>query len=363
MNNGKKTHVLLYFLVLMFLFVSGCSSGGGDSATSSSSSTFSQSDLTGTWNFTGFQTDGNSGWDRGTITIDSNGSVTFTSFEDTRGGSTPAAGSVIGTINSSGTITMSGTSADEESHCSMSTDKNTVVCVITNGTQPSIRIMVKKTGVTFSNADLTGPLSFNIHGISSGGSSASDRYWEYRAGTINASRQVTLTQYENPAGSQTLPSANFTTFTVGADGFVTNASDSTFKGMLSSDKKMMVITTRDGGSPEIFGLGIFTIADETFTGTSDLAGTWHAFNLYGGDNFGWTLVTATINSSGVATVSSYLDSDGNTTVSGSRSFTMNTSGIISDSDNATYHGVLSHDRIVGVDTGAPGIYQIDFFIK
>jgi hypothetical protein len=354
---GKRFIFFLGMFVILILSLASCSKS--DDATAPA---YSQSDLTGTWNFTGFQNySSNSGWDRGTGTIDSSGSMTCTSFEDTHGGSMPAAGTVTMTINSSGTITMSG--GDDESHCSMSTDKNTIVCVATNSSQPSMRIMVKTTGVTFSNSDLTGPLAFNMHGINSGGSSATDRYWEYAAGTINSSRQVTFTDWHNPEGAVTLPAANYATLSVGADGFVTNSADTNWRGMLSSDKKMMVYLIRDEGSPEIYGFGILAIGDETFTGTSDLAGDWKIDCLWGGNGFGWAWIDATINSSGVTSMTSKLDSAGNTTLGSSKTLAMTTSGIITESAETTLHGVLSHDWIISVVTGASGNYELDIMMR
>ena len=363
MINWKKTQILLYFFIIMFLFISGCSSKSDSPA--STSTAFSQSDLTGTWNFTGFQTGSNPGWDRGTISINSSGALSFTSYEDIDGNPGPSAGAVILTINSSGIVTESGTGKSDESHCTMSTDKNTVLCVATNGSQYGTRILVKTTGVTFSNSDLTGPLSFNLHGISSGGSSASDRYWFYKAGTINSSRQVTITESQNPDGAQTLPAANSSTFTVGSNGFVTisPSEGDSWKGMLSSDKKMMVITTRNGGSPERYGFAILTIADETFTGTSDLAGDWKISTLYGGDSYAWAWIDATINSAGLFHETSFLDSTGSTTGDSDMTCSLTSSGIFTIAASPTYHGILSHNRLIGVFTVDSGVYALDIWLK
>jgi hypothetical protein len=317
MNKGRiSTQFLLYFLIMMFLMVIGCSrSGGGAASPAASATVFSQADLTGTWNFTGFQTGSNPGWDRGTISINSSGDLHFVTYENTHGDSTPADGAIIFTINSTGIVTESGTGAASESHCSMSAEKNTVVCVETNGTQYGNRIFVKTTGVTFSSADSTGPLSWNLHGISSGGSIAADREWFYEAGTINSYGQVIVSEYQSAAKPQSSMFANYSTLYVGFDGFVTISplEGNSWKGMLSSDKKMLIITTRDGASPERYGLSILTIADETFTGVVDLAGDWRINTLTGGNDFSWAWISATINSSGVVSMTSFLNSEGSTT--------------------------------------------------
>ena len=363
-KGGISTQVLLYFLIMMFLMVISCGGGGGGDAAPPTAA-FTQADLTGTWNFTVFQTGSNPGWDRGTLTINGSGDVHFATYEATDGRAAAPDGAVKLTIDSSGVVTESGTGKADESHCSLSADKNTFVCVVTNGTEYSTRIGVKTTGVTFSNADLTGPLSWNLHGITSGGSSASDREWEYDAGTINSSRQVTVTEYQKPDGAQPLPTANSSMFSVGADGFVTMQHNGTpvanWKGMLSSDKKMMVVTYRDGGSPEIYGFGIFTIADQTFSGVADLAGNWKIFNLYGGNNFGWQWILATFDTSGVGSSTSFLDSLGNTT-NGHQGYSLSTGGILT-STGSFIHGVLSHDRIVNINTDSDTGYELMIWIR
>jgi hypothetical protein len=366
MNKGRiSTQFLLYFLIMMFLIVIGCSrAGGGTAAPAASATAFSQADLTGTWNFTGFQTGSNPGWDRGTIVINSSGDLNFVTYENTHGYSTPADGAIILTINSMGIVTESGTGAASESHCSMSTDKNTVVCVETNGTQYGNRILVKTTGVTFSNADLTGPLSWYLHGISSGGSSAADRGWLYEAGTINSSLQVIVTDSQNPAGPQSLPYEN-STFSVGLNGFVTvfPSEGNSLEGMLSSDKKMLIITTRDGASPERYGLSILTIADETFTGLADLVGEWRISTLTGGNDFSWAWISATINSSGVVSMTSFLNSEGSTTLQQNSTVAMTSSGILTESGYPTFNGVLSHDRVIAFATDSVGNYEFDIWIR
>ena len=327
---------------------------------------FTQADLTGTWNYTSFQTSSVSpGWSRGSLSINSSGALSFTSYENTWGGSGPGDGAYIFTINSSGIITESGLAIDKEAHCSMSTDKKTIVCAVSNGTEYATRIFVKTTGVTFSNADLTGPLSVNTHGIYAGGSSAADREWYYEAGTINTSRQYTVTEYNTPAGSQAVTPGNLSSVaSVGADGFVTSANTATtgWKGMLSSDKKMMIATSRNGGSR--YSLSIMTIADETFSGTSDLAGNWKIFGLWGGNGFGWMFATAAINSSGVASMTSYLNSYGDTALPSMGTLALNSSGILTALGiGTTFHGALSHDRIVSVVTESTGNYELDILMR
>jgi hypothetical protein len=361
----KKIFAMLAAMFLLAMTSCGSSGGGGGSsdnkATGEQSSEYSQSDLTGTWNFTYFQTGGTPGWERGALSIDNNGTASYIAYENSLGDVTKSGGSISFVLDSSGIVTES---LPVKSHCNISDDKKTIVCAETNDTDSTAygtRILVKTTGVVFSNADLTGPLSFNYQAINSGASSE----WEYGAGTINDSRQATYTQILGPEGTKTIPSANSNSYTVGSDGFaalnINGTAAAGWRGMLSSDKKMMIVTS-GSSSPESYALAVYTIADQTFSGVSDLAGDWKWIALWGGSDFGWERGTERFNSSGILSCLSRLNSNGEKYIGGDTAMAMTADGILTLSGHVL-HGVLSHDRIIIVSTHPNYNYQLDILMR
>ena len=101
----------------------------------------------------------------------------------------------------------------------------------------------------------------------------------------------------------------------------------------------------------------------------DLTGTWHANMLKTGSSNGWMRAIVTIDSAGVLTFSSCLDSDDNTKCpTGPIQWTINESGVISESDNGTatdFHYTMTSAKnlIAGTGTSDSGIYQLSVLQK
>jgi len=116
-----------------------------------------------------------------------------------------------------------------------------------------------------------------------------------------------------------------------------------------------------GGVSDTFS--VTTLAATTFT-TADLVGTWNMYSVTSGitsgdrtDWLGWIHGVTSINSSGVMTWSSITRSDDNSTLPGSATLSISSSGIVTMAGAASFHGVMSQDKstfVATMDDGGGG---------
>jgi len=142
-------------------------------------------------------------------------------------------------------------------------------------------------------------------------------------------------------------------FTMSLSGMLFNPDDNTFQCVVSRDMSVMVETFTDstGGPAMMIGQkrgGTFQ------TNGSDMTGTWRFQRLTAGsDNItsGWAYGTMGI-VSGSATITTMTKNAGNSEVGTTFTFSMDGNGIMANTGDASFHGVMSMDKsmIVATDT-------------
>jgi hypothetical protein len=327
--------------------------------------TYSQADLTGTWNMQMLQGGGRNAWTRFTVAVDSSGLVTFSSVLDSTGSTNrPEANSLQWTINANGVIAESGANARNNVHMTMTSSKNFVAGTGTNSHGDILLWIMQKAvpGTVYQNADLQNK-SFVYHQLEVG----STYGWRYGAGTLDSGGAITMTSETLPSGTQ-MPGATGSAFSVNADGIVTmsGAANASFGGFLSNDKKTIVSTSTDSGS---YRLNITQITGQTYTAGPLPSGVSAAHIFAGGTTSPapfWAHWTFTVASAGVMTVSDFVSSSMSvaaptTTYTGS----IYASGTVTIAELPTYHGQMSHDKkfSVGTRTISPGIYSLHVHTK
>jgi hypothetical protein len=165
------------------------------------------------------------------------------------------------------------------------------------------------------------------------------------------------------------PQTNVDTIGVNSAGIVTNA-DNTFYGVLTSDKSTIfsLITEPLNPNPRDRLIAIQFLG-QTYAQV-DLAGTWRWHNLYGWMSPGWLKGGWTIDTAGNATYDSatYMTESGFTVPPTlPETLILAPSGIIGNTTNATYHGMLSAGKDLYVRTRSHGTpptrYSIGISVK
>lgn len=353
-----------------YFFVTAVNSAGRESVPSLKVSalhaTFAQTDLEGPWNVTLFWTGiGNPatylGWLRMNITLDAAGNATINYYEQSDGNTSIPMGALSFTIDADGIVTQGGDFGGLASHNVMSSNKQLIVGTNTfNDTVKEIRIFQRAdTAPVFSDADLINK-SFAFHQLGSG----AEVGWVRGEGSINASREVTITSILDSAGGGTIPPVD--TLSIDANGVVLSANDPFFRGFMSLDKTLVVGTTRDAAGIS-FQLRIIQTTGATFT-MGDLAGAYAFSSLFDGASALWQYGTVTINSSGLTTFLSYLDSNAVSVLPADLTISMNAAGTITNAADATYHGTMSFNKDLIVSTFTAGsvgseLYALSFTLK
>ena len=299
-----------------YYFVVTAANADGESAESSQvtatpnppSPTFSQGDLTGTWNVQVLLAGTTPGWYRFTAAVDGDGNVTISNPSSSSGVVIPAIPKWsitpgTGLDNTAGVVIETGAGAKPTFHAKMSSSKMMMVGTSTYGTGTyALHFCMKLTGVLYSDADLANK-TFEYNRIYTGAS----KIWEIGSGSINASNQVTITSIRDSNGVQDTPPANFTTFSVNSTGVVTIAIEPNFVGIMSHDKQIIVGVTTDSSGK--YSLRIFQMRGQTYT-QEDLAGTYIVRAFRTGPA-GWAYATFNTNNTGTTTCLQFLGEDGN----------------------------------------------------
>lgn len=368
MKRQRMYLTLLSALIIAAFGISLASCGGGDDGAPPPPPpvTYSQADLTGTWHFNKLDAGSNAGWQRGTIAVSSTGAMTFPSFESSGGGT--ATGLAVTIHSATGIVSLTGL---PEFHGAMSTNKKIIVATIKDADAPSMLIMQKATpGVTFTSADLANK-SFTYHHVKDG----AENDWEYGFGTTNGSGVVTLNTIYRPdpvtglPTGGTLPSpVEMGTLSIDSSGIVTLGSNLSMRGVMSSDKKSMVITETGGDvGTESYTLTIVQITGQTFS-QADLTGAWNLSMLAASDSGpGWLYGTASVNASGAATFPAWAQIDGGMPPTDVE-ITLYTDGILLEPvSNRSTHGAMSFGKDFAVLTATmdppSGGYALVFMVR
>ena len=350
-----------------YYFVVTAVGAGGESAESAEKfatpvappAVFSQSDLAGTWDLLFFDIGKNAGWWRGTATIDGSGGITVTSGLDALGStSVPAAGTIIWTISSSGAVSEGGSAANASFHGQMSSNKQLVFGTEDWGgtdNTATLRVIRKRTGTVFSNADLANK-TMTMHILHSG----TDNAWFYGAGATDGTRLFTFTSAVQSSGP--VPPEPVGVFSVNSAGIVTTPGGATWYGLMTDDRKVIFfIDSNDVGG---YSFGVITVTGQTYT-QSDYAWTWNFATIRNNvPNPYWAHGVTPIDAAGTGTYLSYTDINGAPTPAG---FTrlLSASGVVTDPADATSHGQMSYnkDLVVRTNTSASGRFGMTLGFK
>ena len=350
--------------------------------------TFSTSDLAGTWRVYSLDASGiegeAGGWSKGTLTVDTTGTVTAGSLTEASGGVTAISNGLL-SITEDGHIIgdLTGTPGPDliELNATLLPDKDVIMGVATNqwidgsksGVSHSLVAAVKETGAVFAQSDLTD--TWRLYLLSTPETPGEEGARSYGSLSIDGSGAVSgsISQYEK---SFVITGG---TLTLGADGYLTGtlnlqsdteSQTATIQATMFPDKNMVVgVSTTDwvegaatGQSFDLFFSARAATQAQTFS-QADLEGTWRVYDLSVSSTEGnlgsWKAGTLTLDSNGMVTNGSVVDAEGNgTTVTGGP-LTLNASGVITgilagspgpDSITVNATMVLPKEMIVGVTT-------------
>jgi len=201
---------------------------------------FSNADLTGTWYSSLISSGTVPEWCRSKFSVDS--AAKFTMLENLcSDGDTTLSPAINGAITSGGEVTFP---AFASYRGYMSRSKDLVFMTSTSGGSTYQFNIFNKldNSVSFSNADLEG--TWNAHLFVSG-TGAQWVGWAHGTINVNSSGGTAWTTITRSNGNSTLPAPG--TLSITASGVVSDPGVVSSQGVMSQDKKTIVVTMRDGG--------------------------------------------------------------------------------------------------------------------
>ncbi|MRR57927.1 MAG: hypothetical protein EG824_06930 [Deltaproteobacteria bacterium] len=390
---GLKNDTVHYFVVTSVNSSGESSESNEVSATPSVPGPFTQADMTGTWRFNILVSGANAGWMRGTLTVDDTGAVTFVSFLNSAGGTTaPAYLFPLLLLNPTGHARDAVNADDAKFMGVMATRRNILVGNMSPDSGSRMIAVLQKhdAAATFSTAgDLNG------FGNAAGGarrfvysqiSSGSVSEWEYAVGQLGQTPDVQYSTFSAPSSPVT-PGSKATRLSVTSAGIVSEANSSGSPkptvlipaGVMSDDKTVIVATATDTSSGSKYILRIYQLINVVASDTNsltlaDLAGAYNLNQLAVGATPLWASSLLTLDSSGGAVFSDFLDSSGGTTPPSAMNLAIDTvpispslamPGILTNAADATFHGKLSYfkDMVIFTRTEPGGLYSLSIVLK
>lgn len=267
---------------------------------------FSQADLAGNWNIRVIQAAPTPGWYSALLNVDNAGTATILESGGTLPAPNVSALSVSsGTGMLAGVVTETGTDNNPTFHGKISSRKNLIVGISTKGTSIVLHVYVKREpGITYGSVDLANK-SFGYQRIYTG----SSQFWETAAGSTDALGRITLASKEDRSGPLPLPAANSATLSITDTGIVTINDESSFSGVMTSDKNTIVGTSTDAAGK--YSLRVIQMRGQNYV-SADLAGVNVAYAFHSLSPATWARGTWSTNTSGNVTVLDIVNSDGST---------------------------------------------------
>jgi len=188
-----------------------------------------------------------------------------------------------------------------------------MVATFTDSTGGPAMMIAQKRGGTFRTSDMTGTWRFQRL---TAGSDNTTSGWAYgnMAMVSGIATSISMTTNTGVVGG-----GNFA-LSMNADGIMTDSVNSSFYGVMSMDKSMIVATdTNSGGHPEIWVMMRTTTAS-----TADMMGDWvmHSVSSGNSGSRGWTYGHSVVDTNGNDTFSGMMGSAG-PVPSTQMTFTMN----------------------------------------
>jgi len=273
---------------------------------------FSMDNVMGTtWGYNTMMTSGTMGWEHGTLSFDSTGLGNMTGI--VRNGSPVSSRTNIPyTMSLSGMLLNPG---DNTFQCVVSRDMSVMVATFTDSTGGVAMMIAQKRGAMFltDGSEMTGTWKFQRL---TAGSDNTTSGWAYGTmGFVSGSASITSMTTNNGLGG----GGNFT-FSMNANGIMTEALDTSFHGVMSMDKSMIVATDTNGGNPELW---VMMKTAGTYS-SMDMMGDWvmHSVSSGNSGSRGWTYGHSIVDASGNDTFSGMMGSGGSVS-SLPMTFTMN----------------------------------------
>ena len=350
--HGIRSRILAFLFACAVLPLASCSSGGDGG-------NYEQADLTGHWFITSVYAGSQvasgtaTAWIRGRISVDSSGDASVVWTEDSSGGAPNPPVAIRYTIDGSGTVTAP---AFLDFSGKMSPAKDLVASTLNNfsaAPRPNLRIYQKLApGTSFTAADPTSA-TFDYHLLRVG----ADAGWEHGTAVTDASRVMSLVSRSTDAGAAPdLP--QMATLSVDADGVVTAPENGSFKGFLSADKALLVLTMAVSVNPPVHALVIATRHAGSY-GLADLGGEWmlHGFLVGPAGEVGWGRGPLSVSSTGRLAFSSWLDSGGNTIPPDAATVAVDTHGVVTTPGlpGSTFHGQIAPGKQFMVATSTDDV--------
>ena len=321
-----------------------------------------------TWGYNSMMTSGTMGWEHGTLSFDSNGLGNMTGIAQN--------GSPVSRTNIPYTMSMSGMlfdPGDTTFQGVVSRDMSVMVSTLTltNATGGPTMTIAQKRGGTFFTSDMTGTWRFQRL---TAGSDNTTSGWAYgnMAMVSGIATSISLT-----TNTGVVAGGNFA-LSMNADGIMTDSVNTSFYGVMSMDKTMIVATdTNSRGHPEIWVMMKTTTAT-----TTDMAGDWvmHAVSSGNPGSRDWTFGHSIVDANGNDTFSGMMGSGG--PVSSTQMTFQMTGGEMTMSGNgggagggmgggmmgggmmtSTFHGITNGARNIMVSTYSDGTGGYPFSIQ
>jgi hypothetical protein len=257
---------------------------------------FSMDNVKGTtWGYNTMMTSGTMGWEHGTLSFDSNGLGNMTG---SRNGSPVSRSNIPYIMSTSGMLFDPG---DSTFQGVVSRDMSVMVSTFTDATGGTAMMIAQKRGGTFRTSDMTGTWRFQRL---TAGSDNTTSGWAYgnMAMVSGIATSISMTTNTGVVGG-----GNFA-LSMNADGIMTDSVNSSFYGVMSMDKSMIVATdTNSGGHPEIWVMMRTTTAS-----TADMMGDWvmHSVSSGNSGSRGWTYGHSVVDTNGNDTFSGMMGSAG-----------------------------------------------------
>ena len=258
---------------------------------------FSMDNVKGTtWGYNTMMTSGTMGWEHGTLAFDSTGLGNMTGIA--QNGSPVSRTNIPYIMSTSGMLFDPG---DSTFQGVVSRDMSVMVSTFTDATGGTAMMIAQKRGGTFRTSDMTGTWRFQRL---TAGSDNTTSGWAYgnMAMVSGIATSISMTTNTGVVGG-----GNFA-LSMNADGIMTDSVNSSFYGVMSMDKSMIVATdTNSGGHPEIWVMMRTTTAS-----TADMMGDWvmHSVSSGNSGSRGWTYGHSVVDTNGNDTFSGMMGSAG-----------------------------------------------------
>jgi hypothetical protein len=377
-----------YYIVVTSVNLNGVSYESAESnqvtATPAVPGPYAQGDLAGAWNFNALVTGPGAGWKRGALVVDNAGTVSFSSYQDSTGNTQPPAALFPALLlNPSGHVRDSNAGVANFQGVMAASRKMIVGDSSPDGVSRMMTILQRQvTGVTFSNAgDIQG------FGNTGGGSrrfiynqiaSGTRQEWEFAVGQIGKDQKIQYSTFSAPS-NPVKPGDKASILNISTDGIVTETLTAALpqpavvidRGVMSADKSVIIGTATDtsGTSPRyllrIYQMVNIISSDPNSFTLADLAGSYDLRKILSGASSLSAVGAMTIDASGSASISSYIDSIGTAVLPADFTLAMDTSGGLNSAADPTLLGKFSYfkDMFVVTRTESPSAYSLSIALK